>query len=326
MRDAPAQMPRPDHADIAEPPIFIRGILPRSGTNFLHDTLLLHPDCAPARAPVWEDHALIGARLLKRYVNEVVRSWHDAAGHRGELEAQLSRSLGEGITGFLAGTGDRRLVSKTPYVDHIDEFFTFFPRARLIILVRDGRSVVQSSLDTFGGDFETTTRLWAAAADEIARFDQQHCEGTFAYRIVRYEDLYEAPESTLSELLEFCGLDPDRYDFGAVRRLPLRGSSVHRGEGRDVHWHPVQRPPQFDPTARFRDWSPARHRRFEWIAGRQLEHFGYERSKVTMARRHVIGQVTRDVRWSIATPWRAARHRLAYRRIRQRRERTAALA
>ncbi len=326
MRDAPAQVPRPDHAAILDSPIFIRGILPRSGTNFLHDALLLHPDCAPARAPVWEDHTLIGVRQLKRYVNEVVRSWHDATGRRGELVAELSRSLGDGITGFLAETGNRRLVSKTPYVDHIDEFFTFFPRALLIILVRDGRSVVQSSLDTFGGDFETTARLWAAAADEIARFDQQHREAPLAYRIVRYEDLYEAPENTLSDLLEFCGLDRDRYDFGAAARLPLRGSSVHRGEGRDVHWHPVQRPPQFDPTARFRDWSPARLRRFDWIAGHQLEHFGYERSKVTMARPHAIGQVARDVRWSIGTPWRVARHRLAYRRIRQRRERTAALA
>jgi hypothetical protein len=36
-------------------PIFIHGVLPRSGTNFLWHLLLLHPDCAPAVLPVYED-------------------------------------------------------------------------------------------------------------------------------------------------------------------------------------------------------------------------------------------------------------------------------
>ena len=36
-----------------------------------------------------------------------------------------------------------------------ERFFAFFPCARLLILVRDGRSVVQSAVDTFGWDFDT---------------------------------------------------------------------------------------------------------------------------------------------------------------------------
>ena len=44
-------------------------------------------------------------------------------------------------------------MTKSPSVAHLDRFFAFFPRARLLILVRDGRSVAQSAIDTFGVEF-----------------------------------------------------------------------------------------------------------------------------------------------------------------------------
>ena len=36
-------------------PIFSLGIMPRCGTNFLSNQLLLHPDCAPPE-PLWEGY------------------------------------------------------------------------------------------------------------------------------------------------------------------------------------------------------------------------------------------------------------------------------
>ena len=55
--------------------IFVLGVMPRSGTNYLYDFLALHPDCAPARAPIWEDFFLQHADLLMAYTATVRRRW-----------------------------------------------------------------------------------------------------------------------------------------------------------------------------------------------------------------------------------------------------------
>lgn len=290
-------------------PIFVRGIMPRSGTNLLWDLLRLHPDCAIAREPIWEDNVLAQADLLGSYVRRTAATWQDVDGPtRVEFERALSGRIGDGVVGFLSTTADKHLLTKTPHIHHLDQFFTFFPRARLLILVRDGRSVVASALATFGGRFETYARLWAEAADAIRRFDRAHPDDGNRYRIVRYEDLIADVPGYMRSLLSFLDLDAGRYDFDAATRLPVRGSSVAgtSGPGR-VHWAPVERPAGFDPTDRFGAWTSRRHERFNWIAGRQLSEFGYEPVR---RRRAVVRNLALDVAWTCARPLRPVRRRL----------------
>src|SRR5215208_2064957 len=68
MDERPAPTNRPGVAGRGEP-IFIHGILPRSGTNFLWDLLLLHPDLTRAREPVNEDLFLAHSAPLVRFVD-----------------------------------------------------------------------------------------------------------------------------------------------------------------------------------------------------------------------------------------------------------------
>ena len=127
-------------------PIFIHGVLPRSGTNFLWDLLLLHPDCARAQEPVKEDLFLDRSDHLVRFVDAVRARWDPRWGtFAAELPDRLYRSIGDGLVSFLWTDRQRRLVTKSPSVVHLELFFAFFPCARLLILVRDGRSVVQSA-------------------------------------------------------------------------------------------------------------------------------------------------------------------------------------
>ena len=56
-------------------PIFIHGILPRSGTNFLWDLLLLHPDCCRGREPVNEDLFLDQSDHLVAFSDAVRAIW-----------------------------------------------------------------------------------------------------------------------------------------------------------------------------------------------------------------------------------------------------------
>jgi Sulfotransferase family len=293
-------------------PIFILGIMPRSGTNFLMELLCLHPRCAPARDPVKEDFFVEESDHLLAYVRDVHLRWDPMWGTFDDaLLQRLYASLGDGLLSFLWVERDRRLVAKTPSVRHIDRFFTFFPRARLIILVRDGRSVVHSCVSTLGWDFDRASKGWAAAADEIRRFELSRPSGDDCYLLVRYEDLLDDLSGSLSNILRFLDLDQEEFDFDAAATVPVRGSSSYFGSGRtSVHWDPVPKGPDFDPKERWRSWSPDLHERFEWIAGRQLRYFGYESTTGPVrAAGSVLRQRLLDARWRGRTTARSAAYR-----------------
>ena len=55
----------PANAEPADVPIFILGIMPRSGTHFLANLLCLHPDCTKSALP--EDLLVSESALLRRY-------------------------------------------------------------------------------------------------------------------------------------------------------------------------------------------------------------------------------------------------------------------
>ena len=279
-------------------PIFIHGILPRSGTNFLWDLLLLHPDCSRAREPVNEDLFLQYSDHLAAFVGAVRFAWDPAWGaFSPDLTDRLSASIGDGLVSFLWTDRNRRLVTKSPTVIHLERFFTFFPRARLLILVRDGRSVVQSAMDTFGWDFDRACRAWAEAADTIQRFQQTESARAHRWRLVRFEDLVDGAARELNAVFEFLGLDAARYDFDAARNLPVRGSSAFGREKGKVHWKSVAKDPSFAPKERWRSWNAAQLERFDWLAGKQLVELNYVASHRRFAGFMCVRHRLRDWRW-----------------------------
>jgi hypothetical protein len=285
-------------------PIFILGMTPRSGTNFLWDLLLLHPRCGAARYPIREDFFLEHSDHLRAFIADVRKWWDPEWGEFEEGVAdRLEESLGEGLVSFLWIDRSRRLVTKSPSVRNLDRFFSLFPRARLLILIRDGRSVVHSCMATFGWGFDTAAKRWATAADEIRRFDRRHKHLSSCYLIVRYEDLLVNLEESLRGILDFLDLDWKDFDFKAARSLPVRGSSFFYGpDHHSVHWNPVEREAGFDPRERWRSWSPQLHERFDWIAGDHLRHFGYETcGRPTVGVRRVVRHRLLDWQWGVAT-------------------------
>jgi protein-tyrosine sulfotransferase len=256
-------------------PIFILGISQRSGTNFLFDLLRLHPDCG-APSIKWEDFLVDKSDLLVRYVSAVFPGWR-RRGTDPKVEDLLYEQLGNGLIAVLTSRiTAKRLVTKTPSVRNLNYFFKLFPRAYLLILVRDGRAVVESAVRTFGDSYETAMRKWARGADTILRF-RQGADGLHAnYLVVRYEDLWNKPEEELRRIFPVVGLDPGKYDFNAAINLPVRGSSTFHGkEEQRYHWMPVEKTADFDPLGRANNWSRSTHERFDWIAGEKLSSLGY---------------------------------------------------
>lgn len=284
-------------------PVFILGILPRCGTNFLCDLLCLHPDCGPP-APIWEDFLVGHTDLLDCYIDTVIGRWDPDWGVEEAARDRLAANLGSGLTAFLSErTEAKRVVTKTPRVDNLERFFRFFPDSRLLILVRDGRAVLESGIKTFGWHRDSGLHRLGEAARVILDFDAANRDSPWRdrYRIVRYEDLWVNLDQELRRILKFLDLDTDRYDFPAARGLPIRGSSTMRQSADSpMHWEPVERTSEFDPMSRFRHWRRAEHERFNWVAGRYLDSFGYAEVRFGSGRLYWSAfNVFMDLKWRL---------------------------
>jgi hypothetical protein len=282
-------------------PIFVLGVMQRSGTNFLADLLLLHPDTA-APAPLWEDNLLRESDHLVGYARSVRERWDPGWRVPAEVDEELVAHLGDGVLALLTSrAGQRLIVTKTPSVVNLSRFFTVFPRAYLVIIIRDGRAVVESGVKSFGWTYEWTMHQWAEAAATILAFDRAHKDTGARYLVVRYEDLCNDVEGELQRVLRFLNLDVSVYDFAAAARLPIRGSSTLRADGADaVHWKPVDKPDDFNPLERWQHWRRGLHERFNWLAGRQLSELGYPQRRVgTGVRFWAAWNAMLDVKWRL---------------------------
>ena len=256
-------------------PIFILGMLQRTGTNHLWDLVARHPD-VDVLSPVYEDHLLRWSGHLTSYVDDVTRCWSDEWEVPADEGPALLRSLGDGVLRWIASHSSRRIATKMPSVEQLDQFFSIFPGAPIILLVRDGRSVCESGVKSFGWTYERAFRRWRKAADKVLDALDEHGD-TERIMVVRFEDLVEQPAAVLRQICELVDLDADRYPYDEVDDAPVLGSSTLRAEdGAKVGWAPVERTKEFDPRERWVGWDDHRHRRFAAVAGRQQLALGYD--------------------------------------------------
>ncbi|MDQ1402905.1 MAG: protein-tyrosine sulfotransferase [Actinomycetota bacterium] len=279
------------------PPVFVIGISQRSGTNFLASLLRCHPDLSGPAAPLQEDMLLRHADLVQAYVTATGREWPRDWGDSTDAQRALLAGLGQGILGFLNQWAGGRAVTKSPFTDNLELYPMLFGEAPLVILVRDGRSVVESLIKGFGAFEDEAIRQWRRGARHILAFRDRHPEsgGNPRYTIVRYEDLVSDLESGMTKVLAACDLDPATFDWERARSLPLLGSSfaAQGTQGASVSWEPQPRPDGFDPEARFEHWTAGRRARFEWLAGDEQRALGYrsEASSGSLARQRILDAV-----------------------------------
>lgn len=300
-------------------PIFILGVMPRSGTHFLSHLICLHPSCR--RSAFDEDYLLSYSDYLTKFANGLQNQWEllEDVKDLGAKE-MLIESLGEGLLLFLRRSRkkaletrankfnfdlpqesfNKRIVTKTPYIDNLHKFFSFFPDVHLLILVRDGRAVVESGVRSFQSDSELITREWSMSVDRILSFDRDPEISKYKYMIVRYEDLFTNTESNIEKILDFLKLDKSSYDFGAAKNAPVLGSSTFkRGNTPHLNWKSEKKTEEFNPLARAATWTRAQHERFNWLAAEQLKAFGYEPKTYSDNRLFwTIRNKALDLKWS----------------------------
>jgi protein-tyrosine sulfotransferase len=261
------------------PAIFIHGVLPRSGTNFLANLLALHPEVAAFPRGLWEFpllHVAPGAQALQsEFLAMFPRSSEVLQPY--ELLAYLA---GGWLAGLQHEAGERRVLLKSPHAQNLFLFPHLFPRDKLVLCLRDGRDVVASTSATFRSrllrkSFRQLVSEWKLAADAVLSFAPGGANAHPNVIVARYEDLAGgAPGAALQGLLDRLDLDAACYPFAAASELPVFGSSASAEAG-DARWRPRPRTAGFSPIGRWQGWPRRRKQAFLRLAGDTLARAGY---------------------------------------------------
>lgn len=272
--------------------IFVAGIMARSGTNFVGRMLLSHPDvCRPHGH--WELPLLDVAEKFAEFHSAFIRR-RGRAGRLAYSLDEFARSFGAGLMDLLAervAPEERTdyLLHKNPGTVGIEHFHRFFPGAKLIFLVRDGRDNVNSLMVAAGFRkkrlslkrvyyFYKYSQAWAASARRIRSYSAAaNCP------VIKYEELNGSPEEGLRRIAEYVGLDITPAWIEEAANIPVSGSGFYRSAGEAVaedpgatNWRKVPKTASFKPVGRWRDsWSRLEKMIFQKVAGRELKALGY---------------------------------------------------
>lgn len=269
--------------------IFLLGVMPRSGTNYLANVLCCHEDVS-APEPLWEDFFLSNSAALSKFEKKCFRFWNKSweTEPRYLTKKNLRESMGNGFLDFISrtkkcpsleGVNKKKLLAKTPTVRGLADFFDYFPNSKLILLVRDGRDIVSSGTKSFGWSFDKAARDWSRAVQSITTFLRDNNQNSERIMLVKYEDLYTDEEATLNNILNFMDLGADKFDFDALNSLGISGSSELVDKQGKVTWNEkLQKSVEFSPVERWRKWTRLKQKRFDYLAGEQLDALGYKRA------------------------------------------------
>lgn len=257
------------------PAILIHGIMPRSGTVYVGELLRLHPALHAFPNEIWEFPFLKHAPQLLALQREFLWSYEQNMGKVGDRD--FLPLFGAALMAYLhaATPPGRRMLLKVPSVEHLDRFYQIFPHEGLLLLTRDGRDVVQSTLKTWPQlRFSMVCVRWRHAAQMALACHTRYRERDAGYWLGRFEDAVRQPQAFVQAVCAHFDLDPTAYPFERALQIPVHGSSTTQQDGK-VTWAPVARQQTFNPIGRWQQWSPWRKAIFKAIAGKQLIALGY---------------------------------------------------
>lgn len=271
--------------------IFIAGAMGRTGTNFLARLLLAHPDvCRPAghwEFPIFD-------------VAEEFAAFHTAFSKRrgkGRLDYSLDEfaiQFGHGINQLFyervtdSEKHSKFLLHKNPATKGIEYFKQFFPDAKLIFIVRDGRDTVNSLLRAAGYTnklnlkryyfFIRQTKQWAKSVQRILNYSKSPDAECI---VVKYENLHKNCEDVLEQVAKYTNLSISKNWINQSSTMPVTGTNFHSpaeiSEENRTYWKEVEKTEKFQPIGRWKNsWSALDKHLFYKFAGQELDEMGYE--------------------------------------------------
>lgn len=262
------------------PALFIHGIMPRSGTVYVGELLRRHPQLHAYPHHLWELPALqLTGDVLKLQQKFLLGYWLN---NDKLADADFLPLFGAALLALLHQPvpPDQRVLVKMPNVQYLSHFFTMFPHEQLLILLRDGRDLVHSTLRTWPRlNFIQVCLRWRRSAIGVRRALDHFAEtGRAGHWLVRYEDVLQDPHAFVRQACRRFCLDPQSYPYGEIDNIRVIGSSTLAQGREEVKWDHLQKPRDFRPTGYWRNWSTLRKTIFKTIAGRALLDLGYSKN------------------------------------------------
>jgi protein-tyrosine sulfotransferase len=258
------------------PALIIHGIMPRSGTVYVGELLRRHPELHPYPHHLWELPALLLTADVRRLQQKFLLSYKP---NTGKLEEDDFLPLfGASIMAFLNAQAPptQRVLTKMPSVQYLSHFFSMFPHENVLILMRDGRDVVHSTLRTWHHlNFIQVCLRWNRSARIIlSTLEQFRSSGQSGYWVGRYESALAEPETFIREVCRQFQLNEACYPFEEIEKIRVIGSSKLASQDKAI-WQHLKRPQNFRPIEYWKNWSPLRKKIFKVIAGQSLLNLGY---------------------------------------------------
>lgn len=197
-----------------------------------------------------------------------------------DVSSSYSETLSQLYERYGQYHGASVALEKTAYYRPIDWdlIADSLPNARFIHVVRDGRDVALSWMQTWFGprNILLAARLWADHVDKGLSFERSHPDKVHR---VKYEELIAQPENVLQSIADFLGLpvsasDLEQSSLGAVALIGGHSHMVNLGKSTD--------------SENFQKWrarmSSTDLSDFEAVAARQLQALGYNLASEPPAR------------------------------------------
>jgi hypothetical protein len=164
----------------------------------------------------------------------------------------------------------RRWGDKSPFsVLALPALRAVFPDLRVVHMVRDGRDVAASFVESFGNDLSRATMVWLRAIRAARAFGRAVPP---QYLEVRYEDLVRHTEETVRRVATFLALEVD------ARMLRHHAEELRLGDvDRTPYMQRVWQPIDERAIGRWRrDFSAAQQAELERVLGPTLVQLGYD--------------------------------------------------
>lgn len=288
--------------------IFLHGLTVRTGTNFMGRFFNKHPEIqvVPFGETTQEFPLLKNLHEFEKAFNAVRNDYHGPKEHY--VWKEFMPYLGDAFMKFLMDKHKdekNAYFVKDPNFNNIGNFFDIFPEQRLIIILRDGRDIVSSSIKAsiYKRSYHSWTKhylrkvsravkrhqyfysyMWAERVKDFNKFlsSDAYKSNRDKVLVVKYEEILQQPEAEGKRIFEFCGVSSEKEILDQLRNIEVMGSSFLGKSGiedaKKPNWNPVDKPKEFKPMGRWKDWDKLDKIIFKKFAGDALIQLGYEKN------------------------------------------------
>lgn len=270
----------------------------RSGTNFIGTTLSMHPDIVsiPSHETSGEFNLLKNRKIEEVFRDVSSKKSFNSGVHENDMDYLLSL-YGKMWVDFLREKykvpQDKKIFIKSPVVYNTDLWQKIFPNAKIILLCRDGRDNVISSVKA-----SNDKRRWHTPLIKLkkklnyssGRFFINHIKDwkrtaqvyngikeTKNLKKFKYEDLVNSKEG-IYNLLKFCELNVSSEIVEKCLNAPVVGSSFGVSENKmsKPNWKPIYDKSKFKFTNKWEKWGRIKKATFNLLARKELNDLGYK--------------------------------------------------